>query len=44
MMHVDQYMKYMGFYDAALDLLIPLTGSWESAPGNDPDNTKRSSN
>jgi len=31
-LHVGQYMKDLGFYDAALELLMPLTGSWESSP------------
>ena len=31
MLHVDQYMNDMGFYEAALELLMPVTGDWESA-------------
>ena len=33
--HIDKYISDLGFYAAALELLMPITGRWESSPDID---------
>lgn len=39
--HLDQYMADLGFYDAAIELLMPVSGTWRDSADLDSDDMRQ---
>lgn len=39
--HLDQYMADLGFYDAAIEVLMPVSGTWRNNADLDSDNMRQ---